>query len=139
MCKGGIIRYGYDPSLLVAEGGRVLMPRKWRLHRREDYQRLREQGKTIRYSGLSLSMLENGFTHNRYGFITGKQVGNAVHRNRVRRRLRETMRQFHPQLKPGYDIILIARAGSADQSFEVLRSGVLELLRRANLFQELAS
>ncbi len=115
------------------------MPRRWRLHRREDYQRLREQGTTIRHSGLSLSMAENGFTHNRYGFITGRQVGNAVHRNRVRRRLREIMRQVHPQLKSGYDLILIARAGSADQPFETLRAGALELLRRADLFQESAS
>jgi ribonuclease P protein component len=114
------------------------MQRKWRLHRREDYQRLREHGRSIRHNWLSLSMLENGLPHNRYGFITGKQVGNAVHRNRVRRRLREIMRQLHPQLKPGYDIVVIARAGSADQSFERLGALLLELTRRAGLFEEMA-
>jgi len=46
----------------------------------------------------------------RVGFTVSRQVGNAVERNRVRRRLREMVRiSPTPQLCPGYDYVLIGR------------------------------
>ncbi|WP_108884493.1 ribonuclease P protein component [Pseudoprimorskyibacter insulae] len=47
----------------------------------------------------------------RVGFTCSKKVGNAVARNRAKRRLRETARLVLPSLgKPGYDYVLIGRA-----------------------------
>ncbi|MFR7893099.1 MAG: ribonuclease P protein component [Dysosmobacter sp.] len=44
------------------------------------------------------------------GLVSSTKLGHAVVRNRCRRRLREVYRLEKPQLKTGYDIILVARA-----------------------------
>jgi ribonuclease P protein component len=65
----------------------------------------------------------------RVGFTCSKKVGNAVDRNRARRRLREVARLTLPQHgRPGHDYVLIGRAGAtATQPFDRL----LADLRRA--------
>lgn len=115
------------------------MQSRWRLRSREDFQRLRQEGKTFRHPWVNLSIVANEQSHNRYGFITSKQLGGAVQRNRVRRRLRAVMAQRHESLKQGYDVLLIARVGILDQPFGLLQQAVAELLRRAGLDQESAT
>ena len=107
-----------------------------RLRRSEDFQRLRQVGVAHRHRLLVLSFSQNELTHNRYGFVVGKQLGNAVIRNRTRRRLREAVRAFDPQLKPGLDVVFIARQPLAEQPFDVVVRTVSELFRRADLFRE---
>jgi ribonuclease P protein component len=106
-----------------------------RLRRAEDFQRLRQVGKTHPNRFLVLSFSSNELAHNRYGFIVSKHVGKAVTRNRIRRRLREVVRALDPQLTPGYDVVLIARQPLAEQPFDVVMRTVNELFRRAELFR----
>jgi len=55
----------------------------------------------------------------RVGFTASRKVGNAVERNRARRRLREVVRLSSPdRLRPGYDYVLIARRAALDLPFE---------------------
>jgi ribonuclease P protein component len=107
-----------------------------RLRRAEDFGRLRQAGVTHHHRLLLISSLPNDLPHNRYGFIVGKRTGSAVTRNRIRRRLREIVRALDPQLKHGFDVVLIARQPLAEQPFDVIMRTVHELFRRAELFQE---
>lgn len=75
--------------------------------------------------------MPNSLTVSRCGLSVGKRVGKAVVRNRVKRRLREIVR-FAP-LKPGWDLVLIARTPSASASFAELKGAVTELLIRAKI------
>ena len=106
-----------------------------RLRRAEDFQRLRQEGATQPHRLLLLSFSPNERTHNRYGFIVGKRLGKAVTRNRIRRRLREVVRALDPLLKPGYDVVLVARQPLAQQPFIVVMRTVNDLFRRAELFK----
>jgi len=55
---------------------------------------------------------EGGAT--RVGFTASKKVGNAVTRNRAKRRLRALARAVLPELgRPGWDYVLVARAGAS--------------------------
>ena len=57
----------------------------------------------------------------RVGFTCSKKVGNAVERNRVRRRLREVVRLApQEQMRRGYDYVLIGRRTALDLPFERL-------------------
>ena len=46
----------------------------------------------------------------RLGITTGVKLGNAVKRNRARRRIRELYRTHEGELLPGFDIVVVARS-----------------------------
>jgi ribonuclease P protein component len=67
----------------------------------------------------------------RVGFTVSRKVGNAVERNRVRRRLREVVRLSAPgRLRQGYDYVLIGRRAALDWPFDRLMRDFEGALRR---------
>ena len=71
----------------------------------------------------------------RVGFTCSKKVGNAVARNRAKRRLREIARTILPQIaKPGWDYVLVGRAGTtAERPYELLLSDLRDAVQRVHL------
>ena len=69
----------------------------------------------------------------RVGFTVSKKVGNAVVRNRVRRRLREVVRQA-PQaaMRSGHDYVLIGRRTALDLPFQRLADDFSRALGRVH-------
>ena len=110
------------------------MQRHLRLRRNADFQRLRKVGKTRAHPYLVLSTAANDLLHNRYGIVTSRRLGNAVVRNRAKRRIREAVRYWHPQIVPGYDIVFIVRQQMLHASYPELLEAVRVLLQRAGLF-----
>jgi len=67
----------------------------------------------------------------RIGFTVSRKVGNAVRRNRVKRRLRSAARTVLPQAgKPGYDYVLIGRRDTAERDFADLLGDLKSALDR---------
>ena len=67
----------------------------------------------------------------RVGFTATKKLGNAVVRNRIKRRLREVARLGLPAIaKPGHDYVLIGRAPSLDRGFDELSRDLNSALKR---------
>ena len=65
------------------------------------------------------------------GFTATKKVGNAVVRNRAKRRLREAAERMIPQFgKPGHDYVLVARAGTVSRDWQALLDDVKAALIR---------
>jgi len=77
--------------------------------------------------------LPNGLDISRGGFSIGKKVGKAVVRNRIKRLLREIFRLT--PLKPGWDIVFIARPAAAAADYTSLKKAVHGLLSRARLLE----
>ena len=67
------------------------------------------------------------------GFSVSKKIGNAVTRNRVKRRMREAATPMIPEMKQGYNVILIAKASVVDSSFQDLCESVHQILVKAGL------
>lgn len=67
----------------------------------------------------------------RVGFTCSKKVGNAVARNRAKRRLREIARTVLPREgRPGWDYVLIGRKdATATRDFEALKADLTRALR----------
>ena len=67
----------------------------------------------------------------RVGFTVSRKVGNAVERNRVRRRLREIAREIMPaQARPDFDFVLVGRQAALQRDFAALRQDLVEALKR---------
>ena len=111
------------------------MKARMRLRRSADFARVRRDGQWQRHSALLLAVCGNGLPGNRYGFVVGGHIGNAVTRNRVKRRLRALIDALHEALQPGNDIVLIARQPVLRQPFAALRRILVMLLRRARLMK----
>lgn len=102
-----------------------------RLRRRKDFDAIYRRGRSWNNELLVLRTLSNDLSCNRVGFVISKRVGNAVVRNRVRRRLKETIRPM--ALSDGWDILFSAKATAAGAKFEQLRSSAISLLTRSEL------
>lgn len=67
----------------------------------------------------------------RVGFTATKKIGNAVVRNRVKRRLRELARlRLQPEARPGHDYVLIGRAPTFERAFPDLEKDLSAALKR---------
>jgi ribonuclease P protein component len=111
------------------------MHKKHRLRANTDFQRVRREGRTSVHPLLVLSVLPNGLEQSRFGFAVSRQIGKAVQRNRVRRRMRESirMRVEKNQIAAGWDVVLIARSAVRDASFQEVDEAIGLLLGRAGL------
>lgn len=65
------------------------------------------------------------------GFTASRKIGNAVVRNRAKRRLRAAAAALLPEVgRPGTDYVLIARAGTAERAYRELLADLASALRR---------
>jgi len=69
----------------------------------------------------------------RVGFTVSRKVGNAVERNRVRRRLREVVRLFGAgRMRNGYDYVLVGRQAALSLPFDRITHDFERALGRAH-------
>ncbi len=110
------------------------LPRNRRITQRRDFARVRRRGKTWRGHYLLLGVLEDEALEDiKIGFITTRKLGNAVTRNRVRRRLRGIFQRLGGNVRPGAYLVVIPRRDAATASSEALEKEWKWLLRRSGL------
>ncbi len=78
----------------------------------------------------------NGTRTSRLGITTGLKLGHAVDRNRARRRIRECYRLQEERLKPGYDIVVVARSAAVDGDFREMQRSFLHQCKKLRLLKE---
>jgi ribonuclease P protein component len=90
------------------------------------------RGMRIARPGFVLLARPNGLETMRFGITVTKKIGNAVVRNRMKRRFRELLRAALPsQGLAGHDHVLIGREGGVERDFAKLREELSAALSRA--------
>jgi len=104
------------------------------LRRQRDIDRVFRGGRWQRMPAVAVGVYERGDADaTRVAFVAGRRVGTAVRRNRSRRRLREAWRLMADRIRPGADVVAVARDRTADVDFRRLQDEMRRALAAAGL------
>lgn len=104
--------------------------------------KLNREFKSLYYRGgsnvsshLVIYFKKNKRGENRLGITVSKKIGNAVTRNRVRRRISELYRAREDMIRDGFDIVIVARTRAAEALFSQLGASLDFLLSKSGLLK----
>jgi ribonuclease P protein component len=103
------------------------------LSRPQDFSAIQGQGTVRSHPLITARFLRTDLEVTRFGLSTGRRLGGAVVRNRVRRRLREALRVMAPTFQPGWDVLIIARPALVEADHEALVGALRRLLQRGGV------
>ena len=90
----------------------------------------RSKGEKALSRGLVIQAIENEASQWRVGLTATKKIGNAVRRNRARRRMRALARSYlAPVAQPGTDYVLIARHDTVTADWQDMAKGLKKAIR----------
>ena len=104
------------------------------LNNNRDFLALYRKGKFTASKNIVIYVRKNNLPFNRLGITAGKKIGNAVHRNRAKRIIRQAYRENECLMPLGIDIVIVARsavcsAKSQELSCYLRKYGIPEINR----------
>ncbi len=110
-----------NPSKAVSElrsaGGERDFPKAARLLARKEFLAIQKQGKRSHSRHFVIITSHSGNKRPRLGITASRKFGNAIARNKLKRRLREIFRLQQEKLETGYDILIIPKFKARHLSF----------------------
>lgn len=113
------------------------MDKKKRILNRKDYQLVYRFGRSTVNKQVVLYWMPRKTEHQtRIGFVTGKKIGCAVVRNRIRRLMKEVYRLHQDELQDGYDLVLVGRGFMKWADYAKAERYIMGLFGRANVLKK---
>lgn len=107
------------------------------LKNKQDFNNVYKNGKVFGNRNFTLHYIKNGMDTNRLGVVVSKKVSKrAVHRNKIRRQVKNYMRQYNGELKNGYDMIISAKSSCLDEDYKVLTKSLNHLFYKQDLLKK---
>jgi len=112
-----------------------MLPHSNRLTGKENYERVARQGKVFQSENFGVAYVSRGDKNpSRYGFVISTKISkDATERNRVKRILREVVRQSLFECKAGFDVAFLAKQSIMRVSTDVIGKEVRRSLKEAGL------
>lgn len=111
-----------------------MLPKKNRLKKEKDFEKVFKKGKGLRKDFLFLKLLNNNLKKSRFGIVVSTKISKkATVRNKTRRRIREIIRNHLDEIKKGKDIVIVAQPGIEEKSFSQIKETLIELFKKAKL------
>ncbi|TJX13666.1 ribonuclease P protein component [Tissierella creatinini] len=112
------------------------MDKKYRIRKNLEFKRVYSGGKNYWNRNLTLYIKKNNLDESRFGITITKKIGNAVVRNRIRRRIKEVYRLNFHKIKDGYDLVFIPKKNVQEISYKQLESAMLHILKISNMLKD---
>ena len=100
------------------------------------FRRLYHKGQSAANGYLVLYCRRNGSAYNRVGLTVSAKLAHAVHRNRLRRQLREIYRLHEQEFQPGHDLVVVVRSRAIGAPYGKLEEAYLALAAQLGLLRE---
>ncbi len=118
-----------------------LLTQKYRLKSKSDFSKIYRYGHSKANSYLVLYFFPQGkktaaIGNPRIGFSVSKKLGNAVVRNKIKRRMRAAIKPYLQLIRSDVDIIFIARKKIKGISFSDVEKNMICLLKKAGLLEQ---
>lgn len=111
------------------------MKKSYRVKRERDFNDIFTQGSNVANRRFVIYHLPKEQAHFRAGLSVSKKLGNAVIRNRIKRKIRHVLLDCKENLLAD-DFVVIARKGVEDLSYSELKKNLIHVLKLAKLYQE---
>lgn len=107
-----------------------MLAKQYRLQKDRDFKSVFKKGKTLSGKLLFLKVKKNDLQVSRFGLIIGKKISNkAVIRNRLKRQLREIIKNNLFNIKPGFDIVIITKPEIINKNYQEIKNDFEKLLK----------
>ena len=116
-----------------------LLNRTYSLKRHKEFRFTYRTGRQVGGGSFVLVTARNRKDKVQVGFSVSKKIGNSVMRNRAKRRLKACFSPLLPRVKPGYNLIFIARSTALTAPFLSMQRSMIGALQRAGVYQETAT
>ncbi|EHO50453.1 ribonuclease P protein component [Lentilactobacillus kisonensis] len=110
------------------------MRKSYRVKKEAEFQKVFETHNSVANRQFVVYSLDKpNQPHFRVGISVGKKIGNAVHRNWVKRRIRQALLELKPDLRQDVDFIVIARPSTDQMAMTEIKAGLIHVLKLAKL------
>ena len=113
-----------------------MLKKENRLRDRKIFEEVLKKGKTFRTKNLFFKILKSADPNElKFGFVVSLKISKkAVKRNKLKRRMREIVRQEIPKLKKGFWGIFLPQRSALELNFWDLKKEIVEIFQKANLY-----
>ncbi len=115
-----------------------LLNRTYSLKRHKEFRFTYRAGHQVGGGSFVLVTARNRKGKVQVGFSVSKKIGNSVMRNRAKRRLKACFSPLLPRVKPGYNLIFIARSSALTAPFLSMQRSMIGALQRAGIYEDAA-
>ena len=105
------------------------------LKKNHEFRRLYQKGASAVGGSMVIYCRKNRLGRNRVGITVSVKLGNAVKRNRARRRIRELYRTSEAQLRTGFDLVIVARTRVIYGRYAELERSLRQLFKKLGLLE----
>lgn len=104
-----------------------------RIRKSREFRLIYRRGRFIVSRNIVVYILPNNQPGHRLGFSISKKIGNSVQRHRIKRIIKEAFRSLQAKIKPGQDLVIVARKPAVNMNYWQAREELWAVCRKARL------
>lgn len=106
-----------------------MLAKENRLSKNGDFQVVFKKGKMLKGRCLSIGFLKNRLEANRFGFVISNKISkSSVVRHKIKRRLSGAIFSVLPEIKKGFDFVVLALPVIKDKTYKEIKEDIVEIL-----------
>lgn len=113
-----------------------MLARRNRIVKQKDFEKVFKQGRSYYTKSLGAKTLVSQSEFNRFGIVISTKVSKkAVERNRLKRQIRQVLRELNKELESGFDLVIMVLPGFINQDYRTVKGEIERVFRKLRLLK----